>query len=302
MNAAEALVRAGCPRCDYDLSGMVASWTESCPMEARCSECGLLFRTPHVLSPKMLGPGWSFEHGPRVLAGRWLRTSVAALSPGKLCRELRVDHRLRVSRLVLFVAVWFLIVHGCSMAMAVASLGVSPRFGGWSGDLDEVLRAVLLPYTVTLEIPVGPFTSTELPLYPVFILVGVPTLLMPLWMTILGATFSHARVRRVHLLRGLAYTAPGAVLVPPVVIVAMVGYMLLARAGAIPLLPVVVHMAVVWGALLAYPVYHSRWWYLFIRDYLHLRHALATVVLMQVMSLLVIAVVLTVVAGYGGNF
>src|ERR1044071_7810451 len=140
---------ATCPRCDYDLAGMIASWTDSCPMEARCSECGLLFRTAHVLSPTLLGPAWSFEHGPRVMAGRWVRTSRVALFPARLCRELRIDHRLRLPRLLLYMAAWFLIVHVCSAAMALGSVGLSPRFGvGYRGPSSDeaVFRAIVLPY------------------------------------------------------------------------------------------------------------------------------------------------------------
>ena len=32
-----------CPRCGYDLSGEIATWTEACPVRGLCTECGLEF-------------------------------------------------------------------------------------------------------------------------------------------------------------------------------------------------------------------------------------------------------------------
>lgn len=34
-----------CPRCGYDLSGAVATWKTSCPLEVTCSECGQRFKS-----------------------------------------------------------------------------------------------------------------------------------------------------------------------------------------------------------------------------------------------------------------
>ncbi len=66
-----------CPGCGYDHTGVVASWTESCPVRARCPECGrewpttLLFRAERIVAPDPYAgkrlPGWSVAVGCLVL-------------------------------------------------------------------------------------------------------------------------------------------------------------------------------------------------------------------------------------------
>jgi hypothetical protein len=54
---------AFCPRCGYDLSGTIAAWECSCPVDGVCGECGLGFRWAglfRVREPEGHGnwPGW----------------------------------------------------------------------------------------------------------------------------------------------------------------------------------------------------------------------------------------------------
>lgn len=100
------------------------------------------------------------------------------------------------------------------------------------------------------------------------------------------AAAAAARARRVHLIRGLAYAAPG-----------VAGWSLLALVGvgagvqiAIALPSWLSGLVGLLGTafVLVMASYHVLWWYLFIRCYLRLRHAALTVVLFAGMSVLVL--------------
>lgn len=47
---------AWCPRCSYDLLGEVVRWTEQCPLDGRCPECGFGFRWHDALRPARQPP------------------------------------------------------------------------------------------------------------------------------------------------------------------------------------------------------------------------------------------------------
>src|SRR5262245_59850360 len=97
-------------------------------MQATCSECGLLFDCANVLSPRVLGPAWSYEHAPRAAASRWWRTSGMSLRPWRFFTELRIDHIVRVGRLVRFAVFWLLLVH---LLAAVVRAWLSGYSAAW---------------------------------------------------------------------------------------------------------------------------------------------------------------------------
>ena len=57
----ELITNAACPRCGYELRGIVDSWTESCPLLGVCSECGLEFKWSEVFCPDKYEPVWCVE-------------------------------------------------------------------------------------------------------------------------------------------------------------------------------------------------------------------------------------------------
>jgi hypothetical protein len=262
-------------------------------MEAICAECGLEFSCANVLSPRFLGPHWSFEHPMRVRISRWCRTSLAALDPRRFTRELRVDHQINPSRVRCFGLSWMLIVHVAAAAGVVAMVTRARSAGmWWSGSrwdawgtyaLDD--PRLLIGGTLAM---VFPYTQSpgHVPWPAVFLLTYPLALLMPLWMCILTDSFAIARVRRAHLARGWAYSMPGAACFT-LLLLAMLSFgasMAARRVGGL------------WSSLVVsvgvcYLVYHAGWWYLFIRRYLRLRHAASVVILLSIMSLLVAAII-----------
>lgn len=283
-----------CPRCGYDLSGLVASWVRSCPMEATCAECGLEFDCGLALSPRLIGPPWSYEHTPEPRSDRFWRTSLWSLLPWVIWTKLRVDHQVRAARLWRFLWRWlagvhFLLLTGTAAAWMLAMAG-RPRGLGtelWLAGESALknpwplLRWAVTPYAHTAIFPSGAIY----PLFPFFLVTYVPTALMPAWLAILGDSFRAARVRRVHLLRGLACSVPGA---------ACWAF------GLMALLPLVAWLATrwlpvgkAWGLALGsialfFPIYHGVWWYVFIRWYLRLKHAAVVTVLLLITSALVV--------------
>lgn len=90
-----------CPRCGYDLSGQVATWADACPLEGVCTECGLGLHWSAILGQAANPPRWSAEHAPfHALPSRIPATALRALWPRRFWSALRMDHEVRVARLV----------------------------------------------------------------------------------------------------------------------------------------------------------------------------------------------------------
>lgn len=90
-----------CLRCGYDLRGVMESWTNSCPLDGTCSECGLKWEWAELISPTRRLPRWNIELSSRPWSPRvFLRTLFMQLSPWIAWRELRMEHAVRGSRLV----------------------------------------------------------------------------------------------------------------------------------------------------------------------------------------------------------
>lgn len=84
--------------------GEVDSWSEKCPLEGRCSECGLELSWHDLLSLLRIVPRWSFEHA-RTRRGRaFFGTVSRAVLPWRLTRSLKLHHPFRLGRLVILLA------------------------------------------------------------------------------------------------------------------------------------------------------------------------------------------------------
>jgi hypothetical protein len=283
------------PRCGYDLEGLIASWAMSCPMRAVCSECGLDFDCGRVLSAQLFGPMWSYEHSAQRSAARWWATGTTTLNPWRMCRELEVDHVIRPGRLVWFTIQWLIICHFL-LAAIVMFLGNSPGRVFAPPGISSVLKAcdelpdplnrwaqpLVFPAGCDIRIGTGAFwASTSIPIMPIVALVFMPWVLMPLWTVLLDATFRIARVRRVHLLRALAYSLPGAA----TWFFLMLGYFIIVTATTGSRTWDKPRAAALFIFSL-YLAYHVAWWRQFIDRYLRLRHGAAIVGLHFFMTLL----------------
>jgi hypothetical protein len=261
-----------CPRCGYDQSGVVDSWKESCPLYGTCSECGLELDWKVVLDPTLRGPRWSFEHGPRWSLRRFAATALRALRPRLLFGQLVMLDDIVLRRLMWFAGMSLLLT---AVLLHVANVVLNVYWWfvhGWGWG------SLLWPYEPKLLVAYG-FA---------LMLIYLPQVALVLLLGILDETLARARVRKVHLVRGLCYSLPAAALVLPLLM------------GGLTVLSALIPQfwrSEEWfllGAASLWVAWSGFWWWVFVSDYLKLRRgALIVGVLM------VPAVLLTVVAGVG---
>ncbi len=201
-SASNAVPRGECPRCGYDLSGLVATWRDSCPLDGRCSECGLNFEWANVLNPRMTTPEWSFEHAQKRLVRSYLRTLFETFRPWRLFARLRMEHPIHFGRIFALLAVCLLALH-----IGVAAICASRHYGFYGGlqmaggsaysTLTDVGLVALWPYSsdrlvwLTRNSSSGP---GPLVVAPMLAFTPVAFLLLP-------GTLRRMRVRRAHIAR-----------------------------------------------------------------------------------------------------
>ncbi len=129
MDAAKAV---RCPRCDYDLTGVVAGWGDACPLEGTCSECGLSFAWGELIDPRRALPRWSYESRERRRWAFW-RAAWRCVLPWRPFRGpdrvdmvmgVRVGRCVRLACLSL-VAPCLALMAGGAVVGAVARLSMS---------------------------------------------------------------------------------------------------------------------------------------------------------------------------------
>ncbi len=90
---------------------MMTTWTESCPLEGRCQECGLAYAWGELINGRLHAARWLVEHAPMVrLVVAIPASMVAAMVPWLLWRWTRMEHAIGVSRLVVLVVAAFLTI------------------------------------------------------------------------------------------------------------------------------------------------------------------------------------------------
>ncbi|MCB9846917.1 MAG: hypothetical protein H6814_00745 [Phycisphaeraceae bacterium] len=97
-----------CPRCGYDLVGVVASWSGCCPTDGVCSECGYAFAWRDLLVRTRQRVAWLYEHRRGISAGYAFEMLFRALPFWWFWGTVRLHHRTDARRLLLFPVVVFL--------------------------------------------------------------------------------------------------------------------------------------------------------------------------------------------------
>ena len=129
MSAAKRQFVARCPRCGYDLRGLVATWEDRCPLEGVCSECGLKLRWAEVLVPEKFEPAWCVEFA----AGRFaivrgsIRTLLCSFMPWRFWSSLNMAHGIVRRRLAIYV-VFLLLLPLVGYATEQVVLAVRVRY------------------------------------------------------------------------------------------------------------------------------------------------------------------------------
>ncbi len=114
-----------CPRCGYDLSGHVAAWNDTCPLHGQCSECGLSFNWANLLNQKLQDLPWLYEHAPHFTNVRRLAgTALRALFPWRFWADVKLHHRIRPRRLLLYLILPLLLTYAASVLLGAVSMAL----------------------------------------------------------------------------------------------------------------------------------------------------------------------------------
>ena len=102
-----------CPRCGYDQSDAVKTWTDRCPLTGVCTECGAELEWSEVCR---VHPGtlwWYAEHAPnrRALLWRTPLTLLMLIDPRRFWARVCGDLDRSTVKLVWFIAVTFVYAH-----------------------------------------------------------------------------------------------------------------------------------------------------------------------------------------------
>lgn len=285
-----------CPRCGYDLSGVVAAWRESCPMVGTCSECGLGLDWGETLNPMLRMPKWFVENRKSVAWRGAMRTLPRALLPWRFWGAVRMSFPVAPRRIALFLlllAACFYATAGVAAALNVYEQRTFPWHAGEIGDYDELV-ALFLPFVYVGS----PSFGGNLIFNGWTAAAGVWFLFVPVAFFLLPTTLRRAKVLPRHLGRAAAYGLVGLVLLLDAHLALWVGvealYTKWGRAGW-PWLGVYSWRLVrpEWFYPAGSALWLFIWWHAATRRYLRLPNAgavaLALVLLAGLATLLVVA-------------
>lgn len=135
-DASSLSARAACPRCAYDLAGVVAAWPGgTAPQRGTCSECGLDFAWQDLLDPKRQRCSGLFEHARTAREQiRWFfRTLAWMVWPGVYWSRVQMHHEARTRSLAVRLLGAVVVLH--LLAGGVHALGCTIGTAWWVPEL-----------------------------------------------------------------------------------------------------------------------------------------------------------------------
>lgn len=218
-----------CPRCGYDQSGVAASWTDSCPLGGVCSECGLELDWRTVMRPDLVRCRGLYEHAHRPWNLGWAwRTWSWTMRPWVFERRVKLEHRPRILRLLLWLPLLILPLHILvALSRSIGWIIWTQARGAWmaggpsNGNTQawDGWRHLALWTTPVGHLQDGPWAASNwfegwyisMKSSPLFLWVGLAIMLsVPATLLLLTSTLKQSKVRPSHILRctvyGLAWT------------------------------------------------------------------------------------------------
>ncbi len=211
-----------CPRCNYDQSGLIATWADTCPLEGVCSECGYAFAWSDVLNPRRRILRGFFEHASGMW-GSWvaaLRTLLWTIWPGGFWSKVKMHHEPRLKMLwwipVWFITLWALV---CAVRLATALIWASQGMLSGTALKAEIVNAFIQPVAdcywwrlagqsrLSLEFWIADWSPGILGLMS-------QSLLFPVLLLVLPETRRRAKVRPMHIIRATVYGHAWIVCIP----------------------------------------------------------------------------------------
>lgn len=112
-----------CPKCGYDQSGEIATWSTQCPIEGTCPECGYQLHWPDIVNPARIKLPWFIEHAKskRQLITRTLPTLWILLIPNRYWRRVTMESPRSIKTYLLWLTLVNLFLHLLTTAALFAS-------------------------------------------------------------------------------------------------------------------------------------------------------------------------------------
>jgi hypothetical protein len=193
-----------CPRCEYDLSS-TASWTQACPLEGVCSECGTCFRWSDLLAASTPPPDWSPESPRRWFVLSSLHAAALACRAGALWKAVSIRHNVRPARLLSHAALWGICAHFALVSLVLLNWRVT-AYRPYLGR--EWATIVVSPYNEPIWLTsIGPVSWFQAPL----LLTVAPMLAMGVWLVAVCNLAGKCHLRWAHGLRVAGYGLPVAI-------------------------------------------------------------------------------------------
>ena len=130
-----------CPRCGYDQRGVVAAWTDSCPIAGQCSECGLGFAWGNVFGNRLREPRWCVEFGSIItFPFRLIGTLLMSCWPWRFWRTLQLQHEIRWGRIAAYLLMIAMLMYFVFAANISSSIYL--EWGAIDAQIQESSRTV----------------------------------------------------------------------------------------------------------------------------------------------------------------
>lgn len=102
-----------CPKCGYDQSGTIATWSTQCPTQGTCPECGFEFDWFNIFNPEHNNLRWFVEHArsPFQSIRRTPSTLFRLMFPNRFWKQVQLTISLKPKALVIWYILFTLLLH-----------------------------------------------------------------------------------------------------------------------------------------------------------------------------------------------
>ena len=214
---------AECPRCGYDLTGETDRWTDACPLESVCPECGWAVRWSSVFGPMQAIPRWSVERPNARPRRAYPATFFRSLRPARFWGGLEMTAHARLWSLA-----WYAVISACVVTLlaAIPEVAIDLNLGYLhyhftpSRFAHHAPKPTMAAVCQTASMIVGPFGTVwwtwhrGVNFYIEWVLLLPPLFvaLCPLAYLCLPTTLNACKVRKTHIVRAFLLGVPIAML------------------------------------------------------------------------------------------
>lgn len=148
-----------CPKCAYDQSGEIATWSTQCPTQGTCPECGIDLIWADIFDPSRVSLDWYTEHAStkRAMLRRTTPTLWKLLIPNHYWREVGVHTQICFWPLTRWLVLLAIFIHTLAIVPVAmgelqfnlwansATLSQYYQSSGVMGIIYELVNAIMVP-------------------------------------------------------------------------------------------------------------------------------------------------------------